>query len=819
MKAGACPRLLFALSFFSLLLSPGFVLKAEPDAPVLDVACPSCDDFNPCTVDTCDVTTGTCRHDPLSCDDGNSCTLDSCDATHHVTGGCVHVNLPDGSTCSDNNSCTAGDACVPTPGSASQCAGQILPAGQVCQDGNSCTSGDSCTEGGQCVGSPLTPGSPCDDQSLCTPDDICVTSTGGSILCQGTAKDCSDGMPCTQDLCNPATGQCNNPPLSCDDGNACTGDACDAGTGACVRTFLPGSCSDGNFCTSGDQCSSGNCVGGAPTSCEDNAYCSRDSCSSDLGQCIHQPFDDLCRPDTICVTYVCDNIGGPPPEHEDGCTPRPRPGPFECDGNPCTTDGCDTQTGACFFAFYNTNPCDDHNVCTTNDRCSSGSCGGTPSCDDGNVCTNDSCDPETGACQHANNTEPCGDGNPCTAGDVCSGGICQSGTPLSCDDGDPCTADSCTGTGCAHTAACDDGNACTTDSCDAGTGACQHTNNTGSCSDGNPCTLADACSAGACQGTPMNCDDGNVCTNDQCEVGICRHYDTFLPPCDDLNPCTVNDHCSNGACTGSPRVCNDFVQCTDGSCDPAVGCIYTPNSTDFCTDFNACTVGDRCSNGTCQSGTPNDCDDHNVCTTDSCAPATGACQRVNNTDPCEEGNLCTIGDLCSGGVCQSGAALNCDDGNLCTPDHCDQGICTHDPGTPSEPPTLSVALAPSILTPMNHKMVAIVATIVAHDSCGSPLSPLLVSIVSSEPDDAPGQTDGHTLNDIQGAEIGTTDLQFQLRAERDSSGSGRIYTVTYAVTDSVGQTQSASGIVSVPVRRNSPTPLSGTNPRPKKEPK
>lgn len=56
----------------------------------------------------------------------------------------------------------------------------------------------------------------------------------------------------------------------------------------------------------------------------------------------------------------------------------------------------------------------------------------------------------------------------------------------------------------------------------------------------------------------------------------------------------------------------------------------------------------------------------------------------------------------------------------------------------------------------------------------------LVSIRSNEPDNGLG--DGDTPNDIQGADYGSDDRQFQLRAERSGKGTGRVYTVTYAVT-------------------------------------
>ncbi len=44
---------------------------------------------------------------PARCDDGNPCTVDSCD----VTGACTHVVAPDGSSCDDGNPCTMQDAC------------------------------------------------------------------------------------------------------------------------------------------------------------------------------------------------------------------------------------------------------------------------------------------------------------------------------------------------------------------------------------------------------------------------------------------------------------------------------------------------------------------------------------------------------------------------------------------------------------------------------------------------------------------------------------------------------------------------------------
>jgi endo-1,4-beta-xylanase len=72
----------------------------------------------------------------------------------------------------------------------------------------------------------------------------------------------------------------------------------------------------------------------------------------------------------------------------------------------------------------------------------------------------------------------------------------------------------------------------------------------------------------------------------------------------------------------------------------------------------------------------------------------------------------------------------------------------------------------------------------------------LVSITSSEPDDASG--DGHTTGDIQGAALGGDDRTFQLRSERQGGGSGRIYTITEAAADHSGNATTAQATVKVP---------------------
>jgi len=139
----------------------------------------------------------------------------------------------------------------------------------------------------------------------------------------------------------------------------------------------------------------------------------------------------------------------------------------------------------------------------------------------------------------------------------------------------------------------------------------------------------------------------------------------------DGDACTV-DSCVDGVCTaGGPPDCNDTNPCTDDACDSEDGCVYT-NNTNPCEDGNACTAGDVCGDGACNPGTPVDPNDNNPCTDDSCDPDTGV-HNDPNTNPCDDGNACTSGDACGGGSCQPGGPLGCDDGNPCTDQACDPG--------------------------------------------------------------------------------------------------------------------------------------------------
>jgi hypothetical protein len=111
------------------------------------------------------------------------------------------------------------------------------------------------------------------------------------------------------------------------------------------------------------------------------------------------------------------------------------------------------------------------------------------------------------------------------------------------------------------------------------------------------------------------------------------------------------------------------------------------------------------------------------------------------------------------------------------------------------PPVVSLQMSPDRLWPPNHKMKTVEAVLDIQD-CDPTTTVELVSVTSNEPDNGLG--DGDTSGDIAGADLGTDDRSVQVRAERSGTGSGRIYTFVYRVTDSSGNATEASATVTVP---------------------
>ncbi len=685
-----------------------------------------CSDADPCTLDSCKPESG-CVHEPTSevpCDDGNSCTAgDTCDGGKCIPGtnecNCqtdAECNVGDDDKCDGSKICLQGkcvldaktvvkcDSSLDTPCAKNLCNPETgkcgltqTPDGTVCDDKLFCSKDDVCQQG-KCLGLKLD----CSDGNPCT-DDVCVESQQGCIHLNNSLP-CDDTSLCTKnDACK--AGTCTGDPISCDDSNVCTKDSCAAATG-CQHAPSDGACDDGNLCTTNDACSGGTCTG-VPLQCDDGNPCTTDTCSPATG-CKYQNNSLACEDANPCtVKDICQ--GGQ-------CVPGT---PKDCnDKNPCTADTCDPTKGGCVQTSLSDVPCDDANPCTLSDSCKAGVCspGATDPCDDKNPCTKDGCSTAAGCYHDPLNSGTCTDGDACTTGDKCTNGKCG-GTALACNDNNVCTKDLCDpASGCIFppvpdnpTTACDDGSKCTTgdvcaggkclpgstkacadtnpctdDSCNAATGECVFANNTAPCNDSSVCTQTDKCSGGVCVGSsPLTCNDNTPCTTDSCDpIKGCQYTWNGTCQCstnsdckDDGNLCNGIPQCIDSKCVvppGSIVTCppNGDTACKKNKCVPATGqCVLTPEPTGTpCSDGSVCTSDDKCTATSICLGTPIVCEDNNSCTDNKCDAATG-CYFPLKSGACDDGNPCTVNDSCITGSCQ-GKAYDCNDSNGCTQDVC-----------------------------------------------------------------------------------------------------------------------------------------------------
>jgi hypothetical protein len=123
---------------------------------------------------------------------------------------------------------------------------------------------------------------------------------------------------------------------------------------------------------------------------------------------------------------------------------------------------------------------------------------------------------------------------------------------------------------------------------------------------------------------------------------------------------------------------------------------------------------------------------------------------------------------------------------------------------PTKPPTILLTGQIITLGPPNHQYETVsLAQLVAsaNDSCGGNLTGnvIIAQVSSDEPEDAQGGGDGDTLNDIV---IAPNCKSVQLRAERQGSGNGRVYTITFRVRDAAGNTATITNKVRVPTSQN-----------------
>ena len=134
---------------------------------------------------------------------------------------------------------------------------------------------------------------------------------------------------------------------------------------------------------------------------------------------------------------------------------------------------------------------------------------------------------------------------------------------------------------------------CPTDYCDGLTWI--NYNDYGTCS----LSCSSSCTYTGCGPTEVNCDDGDVCTEDTCDpVGGCQHTPiqgccNYDYECDDQDACTT-DICEANVCVNIPIDCDDGNDCTQDSCDSATGCVNDCQEGTPCNDNNPDTDNDQC---------------------------------------------------------------------------------------------------------------------------------------------------------------------------------------------------------------------------------
>ncbi|KAK5575718.1 hypothetical protein RB653_006852 [Dictyostelium firmibasis] len=468
-----------------------------------------------------------------------------------------------------------------------------------------------------------------DNTSCCLPSNCdnnpiligqCINATCVNGFCVKQPPGCPSTQSCYDGLCTPGVG-CSQVPRVCADLNPCTSDSCSSELNSCVFTPIPNcvTCGEG-ACVTTDLCNVQTCINNTcvsvPKDCSNPNQCDTDGCVSPLGMCTHTPKN--CSDDDDCTIDSCSATNG-------SCLHEPLDNCIECQNIQCiTTDKCNPK------------------ICIGGTDCNST----VKSCNDGNYCTMDLCSSPDGTCSNIpiENCENCRSSG-CITTDLCNVQHCINGScvsvPKECDDGLFCTTDTCSLGICIFTPIpncvnCDWNIGCiTTDKC-----------------------IPQVCSSdnSSCVGDPLNCSDGNYCSNDSCFDGQCNSV-----------PIVGCINCKGIGCYNNES-CETITCSTDG-----LSCVSTPYN---CDDDNLCTE-DFC--------TITGCEHHQIANCTNCVGGSGPCITIDFCNP----------KICSGSRCIDGTPLNCTDNDPCTNDSCLKGnVCLHTPIDGCQTPTPIVGTPP-----------------------------------------------------------------------------------------------------------------------------
>jgi List-Bact-rpt repeat protein len=653
--------------------------------------------------DTCQA--GVCVGTPLSCDDGNPCTVDSC--TPGV--GCPGTPGNAGAVCrAAAGQCDVAETCT---GASSVC-----PADVFASSATTCTGasqGGACDAADHCGGTSNTCVDGFEPSTVeCRPAidgcDVAETCTGSSGSCPADGQSPELGTPCDgadSDLCNEGVKVCVEGAIACDDTTGDNLDVCNGADDDCDPASADGSedpavgvaCdgADSDLCLEGfTVCTAGTIV------CGDTTGDNLDVCNGSDDDCDPSSADgsedpgvgvtcdgadtDLCAEGlTVCVSggIACSDTTGNNLDVcngvDDDCDPSSTDGSEDpavglgCDG--ADSDLCNEGVTICSDGGVT---CTD-NTGSTLDLCNGADDDCDPASEDGSE------DPSLGvACDGADS-------------DLCNEGVtvCTGGVPT-CSDTTADNLDICNGVDDDCDAASADGSE------DPGVGVACDGPDSDLCAEGQTVCVDSAISCNdtstdnldLCNGIDDDCDPASADGSEDASLGVaCDGADSDL--CNEgVTVCTGGAPTCNDTTTDNLDVCNGVdddcdAASADGSEDPGVGLACDGPDSDLCTEGQTVCIDSSIS---CNDASTDNLD---VCNgvDDDCDPAS-----ADGSEDASLGVACdgADSDLCNEGVtvCTAGVPT-CNDTTTDNLDVCDGADDDCDPASAdgSEDPGVGVA--------------------------------------------------------------------------------------------------------------------------------
>lgn len=520
----------------------------------------------------------------------------------------------------------------------------------------------ACCIGGEPLGSLCTS---CGAGYTCNQLTLTCKKSGSIIICPDADGDGFASSTCGGTDCNDTNASINP-----NRAETCNGidDNCDKQTDNGV--VVP---SDGNACTD-DICKDGKTYPAASSStvchaaagdCDNVEYCTGSStvCPADT----FKSSATTCRASagTCDTAEKCTGTSATCP------TDAKQPSSVVCRASAGDCDIAESCTGTASSC-----PTNKYLPATTTCRAAAGVC------DKAETCTGTAASCPSDA--KLANGAVCSDSNACTSGESCLSGSCSGGSFVNCEDNNECTNDSCeANAGCKHvnnsySKSCYTGAAGT-----GGVGACRA--GTTTCSGGvfGACVGEVTPSVETCDGIDNDCDGQTdeglgfkTCGAGECanSVPACVNgqMQTCTPKVASAEVCDNKDNNCDGVVDDNADVLDiagdqcHYKQCQSG------GSLVLKSKTNgiTCNDGNGCSLGDSCQGGICTGGTKADCsasaDPCNDATCTSLGDTTYQCGKSPKTASCNaDNNECTVGDACQSGVCAAGAQKVCSPSDKC----------------------------------------------------------------------------------------------------------------------------------------------------------